>query len=51
MPSGITERHLPLSHSRPPQFLSQLHCQGWTQVPWTHPGKSLHSSQNWPSQP
>lgn len=28
-----------------------MHCQGWWQVPWRHPGIRTHSSQYSPSQP
>lgn len=45
-------RHqLPLLQSRPPQLVSQLHCQGSTQLPCTQPGYGTHSSQNRPCQP
>lgn len=42
---------LPLSQSRPPQLVSQVHCQGSTQLPCTQPGYGTHSSQNRPCQP
>lgn len=40
-----------MSQSWPPQLVSQRHCQGSLQVPWTHPGCGMHLSQYRPCQP
>lgn len=45
------EHSLPLSHRSPPQFFSQVHVHGFTQVPCTQPGYSKHSSHSGPCQP
>lgn len=47
----VLQKCIPLLHNKPPQFFSQVHCQGLTQVPWTQPGYGRQSSQNWPCHP
>lgn len=42
---------LPLLQNWPPQLVSQRHCHGSLQVPWTQPGCGMHLSQYWPCHP
>lgn len=48
---AIQKISIPLSQSWPPQLVSQRHCHGSMQVPWTHPGCGMHLSQYWPCHP
>lgn len=42
---------VPLSQKRPPQPVSQLHCQGCWQKPWRQPGIGTQRSHCSPSHP